>query len=93
MKKALPKYFLFFIAIVASYNFEALRAGGIDVARLKQLKNDDSPSFGQFAKAVSEAIEFSNLRMIQRSKLPGVYRFYFEAGGSALDVNDQRSPR
>jgi len=64
-------------------------AGGIDIDRLKQLKAQNSPAFKNVAKAVLEAAEYSTARPIQRSKLPGPYRFYLEAGASATDIKDQ----
>lgn len=67
----------------------SILAGGIDVARLKELKAQNNPNYGTYAKAVIEAVEFSTARPVQRSKLPGVYRFYFETGAAATDVNDR----
>lgn len=64
-------------------------AGGIDTARLKQLKAQNSPAFKGLAKAVLEAAEFATSRPIQRSKLPGPFRFYLETGASATDIKDQ----
>jgi len=69
-------------------NFLA-QAGGIDTARLKELKDQNSPAFKDIAKAVLEAAEFSTARPIQRSKLPGPFRFYIETGASATDIKDQ----
>jgi len=66
-----------------------VNAGGIDTARLKQLKAQNSPAFKGIAKAVLEAAEFGTARPIQRSKLPGPYRFYLETGASATDIKDQ----
>ncbi len=68
----------------------SLFGGGIDSGRLEELKSNGSPNYKAIAEAVSEAVLYSSSKPIMRSKLPGAFRFYFETGVSALDVNDEK---
>lgn len=65
-----------------------LQAAGIDIDRLKELKAQNSPTYKGLAKAVTEALIFSTAKPVQRSKLPGVFRFYLETGAAATDIKD-----
>lgn len=57
---------------------------------LDELPPQDDPEFESFASSLTDALLFSTHRPTTRGKLPGSYRAYFEFGGGATSIDDQR---